>query len=152
MAENITTVGAEFMIKAFYTTEATKPSSISVALYDDSTDALTESDDMSAVTTEPTDGNYARLTYAFGTTDFTSAQDSNNDWQAQFAEKTYDLSNTTGYVDSFLIVVSFMAGSESSANDHLYSFGPLLDSQGNQMTVDLGSSSSFNFSGDLTIP
>lgn len=152
MAENLTTLGAEFMIKTFFTTEATKPSSVAIGLYDDATDGLSESSDMGAITTEPTDGNYARLTYSFGTTDYSSGQNADSDWQAQFASKTFDLANTTGSADSYFIVANFTAGSDSSAADHLFAFGPLLDSQGSQMALDLGAVSSFDFAGNITIP
>lgn len=152
MPDDITTVGAEFLIKHLFTDEATKPSSTAIGLYDSQTDSLTESSDMDAVTSEPSDGNYARLAYSFGTTDFTASNNADSDWQADFAQKTFDVVNTTGYVDSYFEVISFMAGSESSANPHLFTFGPLLDSQGEQMRIDLGSASSFDFSGAVIVP
>ncbi|WP_330633732.1 hypothetical protein [Halocatena halophila] len=164
MAENITTVGAEFLIKVLITEEATKPTNTTIGLFDNQTEStslytvdsgdvtITESTDVGDITTEPSDGNYARLSYAFGTTDFSSTTNANGNWQANFSEKTFDVANTTGYADSYFEVVSFTAGGESSANDHLLTFGPLLDSQGNQMRIDLGSATSFDFSGSLIVP
>lgn len=162
MADDITTIGAEFLVKHIFTEEATKPASVAVGLFDNDTDGLytidgsgnvtiTESSDVSDVTTEPSDGNYARLSYAFGATDFTSGQDSNSDWQASFAEKEFDLTDTTGYADSFFIVINFNAGADSSATDHMLTLGPLLDSTGDQARIDLGSSRSFFFTGATTI-
>lgn len=119
MATYFHDTGEEFERKHIFTNEVSKPTSITVGLYDDSTDALAESDDVGAITTEPSDGNYTRLTYSFGTTDFTSTQ-SSGDWQADMADKDFDVTNTTGTVDSYFVVVSFASGSETSANNHLY--------------------------------
>lgn len=152
MVDDITTIGAEFVVKLLFTDEVTKPSSTAIGLYDSETDAVTEDSDVGDITSEPSDGNYAQLAYSFGTTDFTSLNNADGDWQADFAEKTFDLVNTTGYVDSYFEVMEFMAEGESSVNPHLFTFGPLLDSQGEQMRLDLGSATSFDFSGSVIVP
>lgn len=149
---NITTLGAEFVVKLIFTDEVTKPTSTAIGLYDSQTDSLTEDSDVGAITSEPSDGNYAQLAYSFGTTDFASLNNSDGDWQADFAEKSFDVVNTTGYVDSYFEVVAFMAEGESATNPHLFTFGPLLNSQGEQMRLDLGSATSFDFSGSVIVP
>lgn len=152
MADDITTIGAEFVVKYLFTDEVTKPADTTIGLYDSQTDTLNEDSDVGDITSEPSDGNYARLTYSFGTTDFTSLNNTDGDWQADFAEKTFDLVNTTGYADSYFEVLSFMAEGESATNPHLFTYGPLLDSQGEQMRLDLGSATSFDFSGSVIVP
>lgn len=152
MADDITTIGAEFVVKYLFTDEVTKSADTTIGLYDSQTDTLNEDSDVGDITSEPSDGNYARLTYSFGTTDFTSLNNADGDWQSDFAEKTFDLVNTNGYADSYFEVLSFQAESESATNPHLFTFGPLLDSQGEQMRIDLGSATSFDFSGSVIVP
>lgn len=152
MPDDITTVGAEFLVKVLFTEEATKPADTGIGLYDSQTDTLTEDSDMADITTEPSDGNYARLSYTFGATDFASGTNTDGDWQADFTEKTFNVVDTTGYADSYFEVVSFTASGDGGATDHLLTYGPLLDSQGEQMRIDLGSASSFDFSGAIIIP
>lgn len=116
--------GEEFERKLIFTEEVSKPPSVEVGLYDDSTDNLSDGDDISAIGTEPGDGNYSRLTYTFGATEFTS-QLSGGNWEAEMSNKTMDVTNTTGYVDSYFVVVQFTAEGEGSSNPHLYWTGSL---------------------------
>jgi len=149
--------GEEFIVKHLFTDEVARPASIEVGLYNDSDDALADSADVADITTEPGDtnggdaGNYARLTYSFGTTEFSSATDSNNDWQAVFAPKTFDLTNTTGVVDGFFAVITYQAENESSANDHLFTTDALRDETGATAAYDLAQQSSGDFDGTFTV-
>lgn len=96
-------------------------SSIDVGLYDDSTDSLTESNDIGDITTEPSDGNYSRQTINLDdSNDITIAQ-VNGDIDISY-DVTFDVTDTTGTVDSVFVVVNFQSdvvNSESSQNDHL---------------------------------
>lgn len=160
MPDDITTVGAEFLAKYLFTETATKPTSTAIGLYDNQTDTLydpdtgdiDESSDMADITTEPDDGSYTRLSYAFGQTDFTTDTNLSGNWRGNFTEKAFDLTDTTGYADSYFEVIAFQATGDSAVTDHLFMFGPLLDSNGNQLRIDLGSASSFDYSGALIIP
>lgn len=98
----------------------TRVGSVTVGLYDDSTDSLSESDDLAAITTEPNDGNYARQSVSVDSTDVTLSQVS-GDIDADMSV-TFDTTNTTGTVDAVFVVVNFQSdivNSETSANDHL---------------------------------
>lgn len=109
-----------------------------VGLYDDSTDALADSDDVGAITTEPSDGNYARQTgVAF------SSSDASGDWRlSNDSTVQFDTTNTTGTVDSAFVVVNFASEDASdggTATDHLL-FTAKLDGGG----VDLSNVDTFD--------
>jgi len=98
-----------------------------VGLFDDSTDNLVDSSDVSDITTEPSDGNYTRQT---GIT-FSSA-DENGDWTlTNDSQVSFDVTDTTGDVDSYFIVVNFDsddAGDGGTPADHLLATGSLSQS------------------------
>ena len=98
-----------------------------VGLFDDSTDSLVDSSDVADITTEPSDGNYTRQT---GIT-FSSA-DENGDWTlTNDSQVSFDVTDTTGDVDSYFIVVNFDsddAGDVGTPADHLLATGSLSQS------------------------
>ena len=97
-----------------------------VGLFNDSTDSLTDSSDLSDITTEPTDGNYSRLT---GSNFITLKSD--GDWSlVNESQLSFDVTGTTGDVDSYFIVVNFQSedAGDSSASDHLFATGDLSQS------------------------
>lgn len=98
-----------------------------VGLFDDSTDNLVDSSDVADITTEPSDGNYTRQT---GIT-FSSA-DENGDWTlTNDSQVSFDVTDTTGDVDSYFIVVNFDsddAGDGGTPADHLLATGSLSQS------------------------
>ena len=115
-------VGEEWKQKTLFRQDLiSRNASVSVGLYDDSTDSLTESDDVGAITTEPTTGNYARQTASLDSSDFSLSQNGNSDLAAEYTV-TFDVTNTTETVDAAFVIVNFQSdivNSESSANDHL---------------------------------
>lgn len=91
-----------------------------VGLYNDNTDALSDGDDLTAISTEPGDGNYQRQTgQAF------SSSDASGDWRlSNDSTVQFDTTNTTGTVDSAFVVVNFAADEpdadgDGTATDHL---------------------------------
>ena len=98
-----------------------------VGLFDDSTDNLVDSSDVADITTEPSDGNYTRQT---GIT-FSSA-DENGDWTlTNDSQVSFDVTDTTGDVDSYFIVVNFDSDDASDGGtptDHLLATGSLSQS------------------------
>lgn len=121
MAAILTDLGEEWMIKNNLDTV-----SVDVGLYNDSTDSIADSDDLSAITTEPSDGNYVRQTG-----EAVSASDISGDWGIDNdTTVTFDVTNTTGTVDSYFFVANFQAQdtSDSSAQDHLVLTGSLSQS------------------------
>lgn len=114
----------------------TRDTTIEVLLYDDSTDQISDSDDVTAVTTEPTDGNYTRQTFTLDSTDVTITQ-VGGDIRAE-ATVTFDVDGTTGSVDASMCVVDFQSdvvGGETGQNPHhIYS-----------ASLDIGSQDLSNF-------
>lgn len=110
----------------------TKPSSVDVSLFNDSTDALTDSNDIGDVTTEPTGSAFARQTVNVdsSTTPNFTVSDASGDWEASASDVVFDTSDSSQTVDSYFVVVNFQSDdtSDSSANDHLFWTGSLSQS------------------------
>lgn len=117
--------GEEFVVKYVFTDEATRPASVTVGMYNDATDALGDSSDLTAITTEPNDGNYSRQTVALGaTTDMATLQEE-GDWRIDINDQEFNVTDTTGEVDSYFVVISFNADGDSAVTDHLFLTGSL---------------------------
>ena len=114
----------------------TRDTTVEVLLYDDSTDNLTDEDDVDDITTEPTDGNYTRQTFTLDESDVTLSV-ADGDMRAE-ATVTFDVDGTTGTVDASACVVSFQSdivNDEDEQNPHhIYS-----------ATLDIGSQDLSNF-------
>lgn len=120
MASILTDLGEEWMIKNNLDT-----ASVDVGLYNDSSDSVSDEDDLS-LSSEPSDGNYTRQTGVA-----VSASDISGDWGIDNdGVITFDVSNTTGTVDSYFFVANFEAEdtTDSSATDHLVLTGSLSQS------------------------
>lgn len=134
--------GEEYIIRKTFTEDLGTVTGVDIGLYNDSTDALADSDDVGAITTEPAGSNYGRISLSFGTGDFT-AQDTSGDWEAVFSDAGSDLTYTTDdssqTVDSAFVVVTFQANDtgDGSQQDHLLFTLDLEDSQGNSVSRDL---------------
>lgn len=116
--------------------------SVTLGLYNDSTDALSDGSDEPDITTEPAGAAYARQSASIGT-DFTN-QDNGGNWESIVADQTYDTSDSSQSVDSYFVVVNFDSQDTSdggTATDHLLFTGSL------DQTYDLGSVDSFTLSG-----
>lgn len=134
MAFGLSDVGEEALIRHFWTQDISLPASVDIGLYNDSSDGLTDSDDLSAINTEPSGASYSRQSVSFGTTDMT-AQDTNGDWEVDFADQTFDVSDSSQSVDGYFVVITFQSSdkSDGSATDHVMMRGSLGS------TVDLSS-------------
>lgn len=91
---------------------------IKVGLYNDSTDGLTDSDDVGAITTEPTNTNYSRQS------DTVTSADISGNWGVDNDSKiSFDFSDqtTSEVVDTAFVIINFQADDtgDTSANDHL---------------------------------
>ena len=90
MAAILTDLGEEYMIKNNLDTI-----SVDVGLYNDSTDSISDTDDLAAITSEPSDGNYVQQTG-----EALSASDISGNWGVDNDSViTFDVTNTTGTVD-----------------------------------------------------
>ena len=121
VSEGYHDTGEEWAQKlAFRQDEITRETTVEVLLYDDDTDALTDSDDVGDITTEPTDGNYTRQTF---TLDSADVELSVSDGQILAeASVLFDLIDTTGTVNASGTVVEFQSdvfNDEEGENPHL---------------------------------
>ena len=120
MSHILTDLGEEYTLET-----ALEGVSITIGLYDDSTDAIGDTNDIADITTEPSDGNYARQT------DTLTLVDESGDWAAETSSQvSFDVTSTTGTVDSYFVIANFQADDtgDSSANDHLICTGALSQS------------------------
>lgn len=99
-------------------TLGTRDTTLEVLLYNQS-DSITDSDDVGAVTTEPTDGNYSRDTLTLDSTDISLSVTNGNLEISGTA--TFDLTNTTGTYNAYMVVLDFQSdvvNSETGQNPH----------------------------------
>lgn len=135
MGQVLTDLGEEWMVKTNLDAE-----SVDVGLYNDSTDAVADTDDIANITTEPSDGNYARQSG-----EALSALDSSGDWGVDTdTTVVFDVTTTTGSVDSYFVVANFTAvdTSDGAPTDHLVFTGSLSQtydlSNLDQLTISAG--------------
>jgi hypothetical protein len=121
-------VGEEWAQKlTFRRDRITRDTTVTVVLFDDSVDQLTDASDVSDITTQPTTGNYAPVTFQLDSTDITVSDQNNDDTRAE-ASVTFDLNNTSDNVDSAGLIVDFQSdivNTESGQNPHLIYTAPL---------------------------
>lgn len=137
MASILTNIGEEWIAE-----NNVDGASIDVGVYNDSTDSVSDTDDL-PLSTEPDSGttNYARQTDTVS-----SFQDANNDFGFQNdSQLTFDFSDVTSSStkDSYFVVVNFTADTTSGdtqANDHLVATGSLSQNR------DIGSIDTLNIS------
>jgi hypothetical protein len=118
MASILTDLGEEFLIK-----NNLDGATVDVGLYDDSTDAIGDTDDLAAITTEPSAGNYTRQDgILIEQGDFAGNHGVDNTNKISF-----DVSGTSGDVDSYFFEVTFQAEDtgDSSPQEHLILTGSL---------------------------
>jgi len=119
--------GEEYTIKV----EAgflTRASQITFGLFQDGGtggDNLSDSDDISAITTEPTSGNYTRQTFSLDSTEFTVTKNANGNYQYTKDSFDWDVGGTTESVDSWFAIINFNGDGDSTATDHLVFSGSL---------------------------
>jgi hypothetical protein len=110
---------------AYRQDNVSRDTSLEILLYNDSTDSISDSDDVGAVNTEPGTagggdaGNYTRQSVTLDSSDVTLTQES-GEIQAQMVV-TFDVTDTTGTVDSAMAVNDFtstVVGSDGSATTH----------------------------------
>lgn len=126
-------------MREFFANEAIKPDTMLVGLYRDADwyvqsseypnvgtrgeapggDAHDDSDDVGAVTTEPTGATYNRQTVTFGT-DWTVSDIGN--WKAQCANLEFPVGDSDEIVTSLFFVVTFQStdANDSQPNEHMF--------------------------------
>lgn len=126
MATGLSRYGEEFILDYLFTDGATRPATVDIGIYDDSTDLLSEADDLISITTEPSGAAYARQSASFPG-DFTNSFSSTtSNWQTTIADQTFDTSDSSGTADAFFVVINFdsdEAGDAGTPSDHIFFTG-----------------------------
>jgi hypothetical protein len=133
MADELFNTGEEYVI------DHLDGDTVDVGLYSNATDALSDSEDVSDITTEPTGSAYARQSATLST-----EKNANSNWSALVSDVTFDTSDSSRSVDSGFVVVEFDSddtGDSGTVNPHLLFAFRIKDSNGNDTTLDL---SNFN--------
>lgn len=144
MTTQLHDTGEEFVIDTLFRQDTiTRPGGLDVGLYNDSTDSLSDTDDIGDISTEPSGGAYGRQTATLDGGDFTQSDNASNNWQVVITDQTFDTSNSSQSVDAYFVIVSFQADDtgDGSTTDHLFFTGDL------DQTYDLGSVDTFTLSG-----
>ena len=120
MAVNLHNFGEEFMQDLVVSSGKT----FDVGVYNDSTDSLSESSDLSDITTEPTGSNYSRQSESASNI---SVDLSGSDAKTDFPQQIFDTSDSSQEVDSYFVVVNFQSdeAGDGSQNDHIFHTGAL---------------------------
>lgn len=130
MAANLTNVGEEWAQKQIV--EQHSKTSWSIGLYNDTTDATTDTSDIGDLTSEPaTVDDYARQTVTVPT-GVTLSLDASSNIQFDVDDQTFSVGTNTETVDAWFIVVSFQSdvvNAESSDNSHMVITGALSSSK-----------------------
>lgn len=121
MAAILTDLGEEWLVKNNADT-----ATLDLGLYNDGTDTISDTDDLGAITTEPSGASYARQSTAVSAADLSGDWGFNND-----SQESFDTSDSTQSVDSYFFVANFQADdtSDTTANDHMIATGALSQSR-----------------------
>jgi len=128
MADKVTVTGKQFINEsAFRTDVITRPSSIDILLFNDSTDSLSETSNLIDITTEPGSGNYSRQTVNLDSSDVTVSEDNSNNYEVKIKNLTFDTTNESQDVDGWGIVANFDGTDSTGGNngDNLIATGSL---------------------------
>lgn len=135
----LTDLGEEYVIKNGLETTVT------VGVYNDATDALSDTSDIGDITTEPSNTNYSTVSATFSAADLSGNWGVDNDslFEFDFSDQT-----TSEEVDTAYVTISFQAEDtgDGSATEHLIA-NPALT-----QTRDIGSIDTLEVAaGDLKI-
>lgn len=123
MGFRLTDIGEEWYTKTDFSTNPT----VTVGLYDDSTDNIGDTDDVGTISTEPTGSVYARQS------DTISTADIGGDWGFQNNNQiTFDTTDSNQTVDGAFMVVNFAsedANDGGTATTHLVATAQLSQSR-----------------------
>jgi hypothetical protein len=137
----LTNIGEEYMVD-----ESPDSNSHDVGLYLDTTDGLSDTSTLSAITTEPTNTNYSRQTSTVTTAQLSGDYGWDNDSQLSF---DFSDQSSSQNVDAAFEVVNFassVAVPPSPATDHL------IDNPALSQTRDIGSIDTLDIAaGDLEV-
>ena len=131
MATGLSRYGEEFILDYVFTDGSSRAANIDIGIYDDATDSLNETDDLNAITTEPSGAAYARQSANFPGDFINSFSSSVSNWQTEIVDQTFDTSDSSGIADSYFVLINFIsdeAGESSTGSDHIFFTGSFDDS------------------------
>lgn len=135
MANFVTNAGKEYVFD-----ETQDGDTLTVLLFDNTTDGLAEGDNLSAITTEPDDADtYERQDTLISTLEFTGDYGFEND-----SEIAFDVETNTETVDSAGYIANFESSVEgdTEASDNLVAVGALSETRNldefDQITIPAG--------------
>jgi len=121
MTNLLTNIGEEYVVENNINGE-----SVTVGLYNDGTDAISDTSTLSDITTEPGGAAYARQSDTFTTAIISGDYGFDND-----NDIVFDTSNSSNTVDHGFLVVNFTSDTvagDTGATDHLIAVVPLSQS------------------------
>jgi len=128
MADQVTVTGKQFINEsAFRTDLITRPGTVDILLFNDSTDSISETSNLSDITTEPGSGNYSRQSVSLDSSDVTVSEDGSNNYEVKIKNLTFDTTNESQDVDGWGIVANFDGTDSTGGNngDNLIATGSL---------------------------
>lgn len=119
MGQILTDIGEEYLVKNGIDSGT---ATWNIGLYNDTTDAIADTSDLGAITTEPVGASYARQTSTFSPADISGDWGSDND-----SKMSFDVSDSSQSVDSWFLVISFQSAEtgDTVATEHLIATGGL---------------------------
>lgn len=121
MGYQLVDLGEEFIVDS-----ALDGISVTVTLYNDTTDTLDDNSDVGDITSEPGGSNYSRQSATLTT------KKSGGDYQGENSSQiSFDTSDSTGDVDSYAVLFSFTADETGDGSDtlHLIANGALSETR-----------------------
>lgn len=142
MTTQLHDTGEEFIVDVVFRSDTlTKPGNVTIGLFNDSTDSLSDGSNVGDISTEPSGGSYSPQTASFDSGDFSNT-DSGGDWQTTITDQTFDTSDSSQDVDAYYIGVSYNSDDEGGTDaEHLFWTGNL------DQTYDLNSVDTLTLSG-----
>jgi len=122
MPNLITNIGEEYLIE-----NNAQGATVKVALYDDTTDGISDSSTLSDITTEPGGASYERQSSSVTTRQIGSDFGFDND-----SKLSFDTSDSSNTVDTAAFIINFNSDSvagDSSPTDHLIGVADLSQSR-----------------------
>ena len=121
MSDLATNIGEEW-----YTDKSIDGTTVKVGLYNDSTDGLSDTSNVSDITTEPTGSAYSRQNSSIATKQISGDFGFDN-----ISKLEFDVSDSDQTVDHAFIIVNFQSSVEgqSSSNDNLVAIASLDQSR-----------------------
>jgi len=132
MTTGLLTTGELFVQRSsFKANDITRPPSVDILLYNDSTDSIADGDNLTDVTTEPGGSAYSRQSINLDGSAVTIQENVNGNVEFVLGNATFDVSDSSNTVNAYGIVANFDATllSEGVNGDNLIATGNLDTSQ-----------------------